>query len=272
MAIGINVERMQAGMVDIKAVAILGFLSALGAPQTAEAEGCSRDAYDGNGFIVCTIDPATDDLRLFLNDADGMPYRRFSALAEAEEARGRELVFAFNAGMYGEDFSPPGLYVEDGEQARAINTIVVEGRPAQIPNFYKRPNGVFYVDDDGAGVVTTEDYIAMAPDARFATQSGPMLVIDGEFHPALIEGSSDRTRRSGVGVCEDGQVKLAATDGGINFFDFATLFRDHLLCPDALFLDGGNGVGVYHPELGRNDRSWHGGYGPMFAVVRDLGD
>ena len=70
-----------------------------------------------------------------------------------------------------------------------------------------------------------------------------------------------------MGVCEGGQVRFAISEGRVNFHDFARLFRDHLLCPDALYLDGGRGAGLYLPEMRRNDFSWHGGYGPIFGIA-----
>ncbi|MGO8077579.1 phosphodiester glycosidase family protein, partial [Rhizobium leguminosarum] len=74
-------------------------------------------------------------------------------------------------------------------------------------------------------------------------------VLRGEPHlgPTLqkfIVGSTDRTRRSGVGNCESGAVRFAISEDGVNLHDFARLFRDHLKCPDALFLEGGRGVGL----------------------------
>jgi uncharacterized protein YigE (DUF2233 family) len=177
------------------------------------------------------------------------------------------LVFAINAGMYQSDFSPVGLYVENGDELRPADTTTIEGRPGQIPNFYKKPNGIFFLTETGAGILPTDAFLEAPPDARFATQSGPMLVIDNQLHPVLIPGSTDRTRRSGVGVCENGQVRFAISDGDVNFHDFARLFRDHLACPDALFLDGGRGAGLYLPQMNRNDFSWHGGYGPIFGLL-----
>jgi uncharacterized protein YigE (DUF2233 family) len=136
-----------------------------------------------------------------------------------------------------------------------------------VPNFYKRPNGIFFLGETSAGILTTEAFTRERPDVRFATQSGPMLVIKGRLHPALIPGSTDRTRRSGVGVCENGQIRFAISETDVNFHDFARLFRDHLACPNALFLDGGRGAGIYSPAFDRDDVSWHGGYGPMFGLV-----
>ncbi len=244
----------------------LALLTLLAAPGEAGAQPCVQETFDGAGYDICTVDPAAD-LRLFWRPAEGGPYRTFANVARATSDEGRRLVLALNAGMYDREFSPLGLYVENGEQKRPLNSATVEGSPGQVPNFYKKPNGVFFLDEAGAHVVTAETYKATEPQPRFATQSGPMLVIDNQLHPALIAGSSDRTRRSGVGVCGNGEVRFAISQGSVNFYDFARLFRDRLDCRNALFLDGGRGVGLYQPELGRNDISWHGGYGPMFGLV-----
>jgi len=48
-----------------------------------------------------------------------------------------------NAGMYGEDGRPIGLYVEQGERQRRINLRDGGG------NFHLKPNGVFWVDEEG---------------------------------------------------------------------------------------------------------------------------
>ena len=246
-------------------VAFFAMMMAATPTRPAGAQTCTTQTFSAQSAIVCDLAPG--DLRLFWSDPEGKPFRRFSTLAAALADTGQTLALAINAGMYGTDFAPTGLYVEQGEQLRPLNTATVDGRPAQIPNFYKKPNGVFFIDDAGAHILPTDTYAAAGRTPRLATQSGPMLVIDGALHPALIENSTDRTRRSGVGVCENGTVRIAISQGDTNFFDFATLFRDHLSCPNALFLDGGQGAGLYHPATNRNDFSWHGGYGPMLGVV-----
>lgn len=235
--------------------------------QAASAETCRKDRFEDADYIVCTIDPAVSVLRLFWRDREGAPYRSFAGLARSIEAEGGRLAFAINAGMYQTDFSPIGLHIENGEELRPADTTLIEGPPGKVPNFYKKPNGIFFLGQTSAGILTTEAFATKRPDARFATQSGPMLVIEGRLHPALIPGSTDRTRRSGVGVCEGGQVRFAISETEVNFHDFARLFRDRLSCPNALFLDGGRGAGIYSPVLGRNDMSWHGGYGPIFGLI-----
>ncbi|MBX5009518.1 phosphodiester glycosidase family protein [Rhizobium lentis] len=233
----------------------------------AHAEPCEQETFDEATYVICTLEPGKADLRLFWKDADGEPYRAFSSLAEVIGAEGKRLALAVNAGMYRADFSPMGLYVENSKELKPANTAEAGGSLGRVPNFYKKPNGVFFLGEADAGILPTGEFLKRAPKVRFATQSGPMLVIADKLNPIFIAGSTDRTRRSGVGVCTDGAVRFATSEDGVNFYDFARLFRDRLKCHDALFLDGGRGVGLYYPAMGRNDRSWHGGYGPIFGLV-----
>lgn len=245
---------------------LFGTISALGISPALAAPTCSNEEFEGARYTICDVGNA-EEIRLFWDGEDG-PYRSFSALADALKAGGELLGFAMNAGMYDTNFRPLGLYVEDGKEKVGISTTDAAPGTQPVPNFLKKPNGVFYIDEDGnAGILTTEDYLAAELRPRIATQSGPILVIDGELHPMLIPNSSDKTGRSGVGVCGNGVLRFAISDGRVNFHEFARLFRDQLGCNNALFLDGGRGVGLYSPELGRNDFSWHGGYGPMFGIA-----
>jgi uncharacterized protein YigE (DUF2233 family) len=157
------------------------------------------------------------------------------------------------------------LYVEGRKELAPLNTVRPKTRP--LPNFYRRPNGVFYIRPAGAGVLTTEAFQARRPMVDFASQSGPMLVIDGAIHPDLIPGSSDRKLRDGVGITSPSMVYFAISQGSVNFYDFALFFSDHLGCQSALFLDGGSAPGLYAPELRRNDLPGHGGYGPIIGLV-----
>ncbi|KRB51898.1 hypothetical protein ASE04_10270 [Rhizobium sp. Root708] len=236
--------------------------------EAVAAEPCVQDTFEGEAYVVCTVEKGKGDLRLFWKNADGEPYRDFSGFAEALKKRGQSLVFAVNAGMYLPDFSPIGLYVEDGKELRPASTARSDGATdGPVPNFYKKPNGVFFIDGTSAGILPTQEFLKRRLDVRLATQSGPMLVIDNTLNPIFIVGSTDKTRRGGVGICGDGLVRFAISEDRVNFHDFARLFRDHLTCPNALFLDGGRGVGLYSPALGRDDKSWHGGFGPMFGLV-----
>jgi uncharacterized protein YigE (DUF2233 family) len=239
----------------------------LAAPQSASAEPCRTQSFGAESYIVCSFDLTRQNIRTYWRGDDGKPYRTFAALADDLEAKGRSLRFAMNGGMYRNDLRPVGLYIENGRELTAANTATLTGAPSQIPNFYKKPNGVFYIGDGEAGIVETSRFLALRPRANFATQSGPMLVIDGAIHPAFIVRSSDRKPRNGVGVSSRTRAQFVITRGWVTFHEFARFFRDGLGCDNALFLDGGAASGLYAPELGRDDAPGHGGYGPIIAAV-----
>ena len=249
------------------AAVFLCLIGLLAASPSAHAESCRDQSFDGESYVVCSFDLTREVIRIYWRRDDGRPYRTFAALAEDLEAKGKSLRFAMNGGMYRNDLRPVGLYVENGRELTPANTTTLTGAPSEIPNFYKKPNGVFYIGDGEAGILETRSFLARRPSANFATQSGPMLVIDGAIHPAFIVDSSDRKPRSGVGMASPTRVYFVITRGWVNFHDFARFFRDGLDCNNALFLDGGVASGLYAPELGRDDAPGHGGYGPIIAAV-----
>lgn len=246
----------------------LAFVTLLLATVVANAEPCRGETFRGAAYTVCSFDPSKDDLRIVWRGDDGRPHRTFRALAADLQSEGRALAFAMNGGMYEQDLSPVGLHIENGRVLSKANTATVTGRPSQIPNFYKKPNGVFYLGEGKAGVLAMEAFLSRQPKTTFATQSGPMLVIDGAIHPAFIVKSRDRKQRNGVGISSPTEVHFVISEGRVSFYDFARFFRDRLGSGNALFLDGGSAPGLYAPELGRNDPPPHGGYGPIIAVVK----
>ena len=92
---------------------------------SAAAEPCAAETYDGNGYVVCRFDLPESDVRLFWRQPDGTPYGAFSTLADALDKEGASLAFAMNGGMYGDDLTPIGLYVEGGKELRPVNTATV---------------------------------------------------------------------------------------------------------------------------------------------------
>lgn len=209
-------------------------------------------------YTVVTVDPARENLRLFLNDEAGLPFKGFERLASWLDGRGQRLDLAFNAGMYHADFSPVGLLVQDGKQVAPLN--LAEGKG----NFFLKPNGVFMLDKNGAQVVEASAYAARAQDVRLATQSGPMLVINGMIHPAFSPDSISRFVRNGVCVV-DGKVIFVISNYPVNFYALAAYMRDGMHCRNALYFDG-SVSSMYSRELGRRDAG--APLGPIIAVVK----
>ena len=183
----------------------------------------------------------------------------FSRLADELAARGESLAFAMNAGMYGDDHAPIGLYVEDGRTAHAANTASGAG------NFHMKPNGVFWIDGARAGVTETGRFVKSRARPAYATQSGPMLLIGGRVNPRIHDSGVSEKFRNGVGVAEGHVVRFAISNQPVTFHAFAKLFRDRLKTPDALFLDGGAASAIYAPSVSRHDR-FHP-MGPLVGVA-----
>ena len=171
--------------------------------------------------------------------------RSFDRLEAHLGDRADRLLFAMNAGMFDEDGMPIGLYVEDGDERRPINRREGPG------NFHMLPNGVFAVAADGTpSIVTTQAWDEH--ETRWATQSGPMLVIDGALHPRFQPNGPSLHIRNGVGVADAHTAWFAISDQPVSFGRFARFFRDSLGCDDALFLDGAVSS-LWDPQAGRKD-------------------
>ena len=133
------------------------------------------------------------------------------------------------------------------------------------------PNGVFWQDRQGFYITESQSMakkLASGAKPTFATQSGPMLVIDGNIHPAFDANSTSRKYRNGVGVCgrNPSRVKFVISDTPVSFYEFADLFKSQLGCDNALFLDGGSASALYSQTLSRNDNKY---MGVMIAVTQD---
>jgi len=223
---------------------------------------CQRITFDGAPFTVCDINPRQADLRLFLRDESGQPYATFGRVDGALQARGERLVLGMNAGMYHEDRSPVGHYVENGVEEMRV---IASDGPG---NFGLLPNGILCLREGRADVIETKRFLDKTPDCRHATQSGPMLVIDGALHPRFLPDSSSRYIRNGVGTSrQGGRLVWAISEVPVNFHHFARLFRDGLDLPNALFLDG-NVSRLYVAETGRSD--FGRPMGPILGVVAPL--
>lgn len=203
----------------------------------ADAVETRERIFAGRRYLISTVDLEKESLQLFLGDGRGHYFNSFENIDRWLAERKRRLVFAMNAGMFHPGFAPVGLFVDHGRTIGRLNLDNGEG------NFFLKPNGVFVVTDTGAQVVEASRFPALANTAgidkvQLATQSGPLLVIDGKIHPAFHAESESRLFRNGVGVVSPKRVVFAISTEPVNFHEFARLFRDGLGCANALFLDG----------------------------------
>lgn len=217
-----------------------------GAQSQAQAEPCRPLTEQGNDYVVCEVDVRRYGLRTFWRGPDGAPIGSLDRLPQAANPAEGRLAFAMNGGMYHHDLAPVGLYVENGQELKHASTANGPG------NFHMKPNGVFWVGAGRVGVSETGRYLRERPRAEFATQSGPMLVINGRIHPKISDQGVSRKIRNGVGVRDAHTAVFAISNGPVTFGEFAYLFRDRLRTPNALFLDGSISS-LYAPALHRND-------------------
>jgi uncharacterized protein YigE (DUF2233 family) len=222
---------------------------------------CERQEIRGAAFRVCEMAPAAlPRLQLVARHAGGRPVRTIARADSLVRARGEQLLFATNAGIYEAVDSASGLLVADGGRTYSrLNRGAGPPSPCSVANFYCPPNAVFFVGQGGAGVLSTADYAARPASAgapRIATQSGPMLVRRGNLARPFAPDARSRAVRNGVGVRADGTVVFAIADTPVTLHHFATAFRDELRCRDALYLDGTisqlyAGPGTRLPSRGR---------------------
>lgn len=184
-----------------------------------------------DSFISHSVDLKKEALKFYWKNDKGAVIGNFANLKSYVESKGNTLEFAMNGGMYMQNQAPLGLYIEEGKTLASINARSGDG------NFYLKPNGVFYVTNAREAVVCkTGDFIA-GTNITYATQSGPMLLIDGEINAAFKQGSANLNVRNGVGVLPDGKVLFAISNTAVNFYDFAAYFKK-AGCRNALYLDG----------------------------------
>ena len=64
-----------------------------------------------------------------------------------------------------------------------------------------------------------------------------MLITNDKIHNAFTKDSKNLNIRNGVGTLDNGDIIFVMSKKEINFYDFATYFKD-LGCKNALYLDG----------------------------------
>ncbi len=227
-------------------------------------------------YSICQVDSAKLldknnklNLQLFWREGDdntnknAQPLFTFEAIQNSLP-KNTTLQFANNAGMYNDAFAPIGYTVINGKQILSLNLNDGGG------NFHLLPNGVFWWDNTGFYVTeskTMATKLKHGTKPLYATQSGPMLVIDGKIHPKFKPNSNSKKIRNGVGICEHNgkqTIKFVTSSSAVNFYEFAHLFKNKLNCNNALFFDGGIASALYAPTINRHDKK---NMGVMVGVV-----
>lgn len=219
----------------------------------------SRKKPGAEKILSYAVDPKTSNIKLYWRNDSAKPFRSISNLKSWLQKNNKTLLFAMNGGMYKEDNSPLGLFIQDHKILTRLNT------GTATTNFYMKPNGVFFINDNNEAVVCETGKYKDDGKIKYATQSGPMLLIDGKIHPSFTEGSSNLNIRNGVGILPDKRVIFAMSGEPINFYDFAKFFKE-LGCKNALYLDGFVSR-MYLPE--KNHIQTDGDFGVIIGVTNN---
>jgi uncharacterized protein YigE (DUF2233 family) len=208
-------------------------------------------------FLKYEVNPSIHPIKMFWKSENGQLIRSLGNLKNHLEEKRNELLFATNGGMYKEDRSPVGLFIQNGFILSPIDT------STGIGNYYLKPNGVFYITRTGSAGISTTANFKFNSKIKDATQSGPMLVIEGTIHPSFIKASTNLNIRSGVGILADGKVVFVLSKQPVNFYSLAEYFIN-LGCRNALYLDGFVSR-TYLPE--KNWKQTDGDFGVIIGVL-----
>jgi len=241
----------------LRSIVLFAVLSVLGGCKAPVAPGaCSDIVFEDARFAVCGYEPDHQKVRMVWKAADGTAFRSLQAVARGEDVS--RVAFAMNAGMFDQQGAPIGLYIENGTVLQPVNLGPGTG------NFHMQPNGVFWVDKVGdAHISETIAYDNAKPAAAWASQSGPMLVIDGRVNPAFSVDGPSRYVRNGVGAGCGGSTYFVISENEVSFGRLARLFRDKLGCDAALYFDGAVSS-LWLPSRSRMDA--RAPLGPMVIV------
>lgn len=212
-----------------------------------------------NRFVTYIVNPKKQNLSFYWQDEKQVNFGSIQNLKLWLAKNKKELVFATNGGMYKTDKSPQGLFIENQICKSKLDTTSGKG------NFYLKPNGVFYLTNSNKAIISkTEDFV-IDKKIKFATQSGPMLVINNEIHSSFSKNSTNLNIRNGVGILPNNEILFVMSKKEINFYDFAAYFKSKG-CKNALYLDGFVSK-TYCPK--ENSLQIDGDFGVIIGVTKD---
>jgi uncharacterized protein YigE (DUF2233 family) len=210
-------------------------------------------------FISYIVDLKNEDIKFYYKNEQQINFKSIGNLKNWLEAKQKKLVFAMNGGMYKQDNTTQGLFIENKKIITPLDTMNGEG------NFYLKPNGVFYISVDNLPTICSSTNFKHTGNIKYATQSGPLLLIDGQIHSAFNATSTNLNIRNGLGILPNNQVVFAMSKKEINFYEFASYFKK-LGCLNALYLDGLVSR-MYLPQ--QNWIQTDGNFGVIIGIIKD---
>ncbi|MDR2204682.1 MAG: phosphodiester glycosidase family protein [Flavobacteriaceae bacterium] len=208
-------------------------------------------------YVIYPANPKTENIGFYWKNNAGQILKNIGNLKKEVETENKKLKFAMNGGMFEINNFPKGLYIENFKTLNEIDTLTGEG------NFYIQPNGIFYLTKSNDSEIVETKKFQKNANIKYATQSGPMLLMNGKINPVFQEQSKNLNIRNGVGILEDGNIVFAMSKKEINFYKFALFFKK-MGCKSALYLDGFVSK-TYLPE--KNWIQEDGDFGVIIAIT-----
>lgn len=218
---------------------------------------CDDKIKEKKNYVIFEANPKKENIQFYWKNKKGEALKSLGNLKNYIESNNEVLKFAMNAGMFEINNSPKGLYIQDSKILNNIDTLNGNG------NFYLQPNGIFYISKNKIPQILETKKFIYNKDVDFATQSGPMLLINGSINPIFQEQSKNLNIRNGVGILENGNTVFVMSKKEVNFYNFALLFEE-LGCKKALYLDGFVSR-IYFPE--KNWIQEDGDFGVIIGVT-----
>jgi prepilin-type processing-associated H-X9-DG protein len=213
------------------------------------------------GQVICSIQqdyavaevPSSEvkNIQMFYKDYSGNRFWNIWNVKQSIEKQGKQLLFAMNGGMYTPLYKPVGLFIDNGKVVQPINLKNGDN------NFCWKPNGVFAIDNNGKAQVMVSEKFSRS-NIRFATQSGPMVLINGKIHEGFDSSKSGYVRNA-VGVKSNGDVFFCISLKALTFQQLAEFMLKNG-CVNALYFDGSVSE-MYCPQ----NNQWN--CGSSFGVI-----
>lgn len=189
---------------------------------------CAATVADDHRKAVFAFSPNHYDLNLHWKDGADQ-FWSLKAVRRHLEKIGRCPVFLSNGGIYGEDYAPLGLHIENGNKVRGIN-------PAKGSGNFSWNSGVFALRN-GRPEVRRHTSWPGTKGVTVAAQSGPTLVVGGK-RTSAGRSEAGRYSRGAIVAYRDGRIGFVHTLDRIAFRDLVDLAATEGRVHGMLYLDG----------------------------------